>query len=121
MAKKPSQAAVEVIDETIKWGDEPGKVVEGRLLSVELNQTTSQGLNNVYRLEDENGHILTVFGSTVLNRKLQSCNVGDWVIITFVETMPGTKAGRTIKMFKVERIPCAPIPDDELAASEQSY
>ncbi len=112
MAHKPNRPATEIGEQVNKWEQE-GQVVEGKLIKAEIDVKTSQGVNNVYHLENEDGAIITVFGSSVINRKMGAVALGSWVTITFVGTRPGSKAGRTVKMFKVEQIGPEVGPDDD--------
>lgn len=124
MATKPTgMEAQKITSRVVTWQNEDGspktgQTVEGKLLSMETGVKTSMGVNNVYRLEDEAGELLTLFGSAVLNRAMQACHVGDWVIVKLTGTSPSKKKGQSdVKLFEVSRIPAAVVEDDDLPGS----
>jgi len=70
--------------------------VTGTLINID--QST---FGSAYDLEIEPGHVMTVFGTTVLNQKLSKVDLGDVLRITYLGDKTSEK-GRSYKNFKVE-------------------
>ncbi len=100
MARKPAGQAKEIIEELVKF-ETVGTRVEGELVSMEKDVHTKLGENTVYRLEDERGALLTIFGTAVLRRKLSNVKLGDWVDIELLEIVKDATGTKTLKQFKV--------------------
>ena len=77
---------------------EKGDLVEGKL----INKRTNVGVNesNAYDIETSDGQFM-VWGSAVLDQRMEYVNVGDMVKITFKGLEKNSK-GQDTKIFKVE-------------------
>lgn len=76
---------------------EKGQVLQGEL----VNKRDGQ-YGKVFDIRTDDGEEKTVFGTTILEDKMQSASIGDEVRITFLGHME-TNTGRNAKNFKVER------------------
>ena len=76
-----------------------GDSIEGVLIS----KRKDVGVNNsnAYDIEKENGQFM-VWGSTVLDDRMNFAKIGEKVKITYKETQMNKK-GQPVKIFKVER------------------
>ena len=72
-----------------------GDEVFGKLLSKEHGSTFG---NEVYKILKENGEVVTVFSTKVMESKMVSVSVGDTVLIQLVGTKPSTKKGQNDTM-----------------------
>jgi len=85
------------VDRTVKPRVlEKGETVEGLLLSIK-----SGGQSNVLMIQNVEGVVERLWSSCVLDNALQTSDIGSTVRITF-NGMVETKAGRTVRDFKVE-------------------
>jgi len=91
--------------------------VEGELVSVEKGVKTRFSKDAgqvVYRLEDERGVLLTVFGSAILTRRMANVAVGDWLKLSYTGEI-ATPNGKA-KVIDVEVIRATePQPEEQPA------
>ncbi len=78
---------------------EEGDVIEGVLITKRKNVGPND--SNAYYLEKDKAQIM-IWGSTVLDSRMDFVDVGQYVRITFKGTEPNTK-GQPTKIFKVEK------------------
>jgi len=76
-----------------------GDFVEGKLVS--KNENVGPNESRTYYLEKD-GEQVMLWGSTVLDNRMDFVEIGDYVRITFKGTQKNTK-GQDTKIFKVER------------------
>lgn len=88
-----------VIEPNMWKPDNTGESIEG----VYVNKREGAGKYNskIYYIDTGNDGIKMVWGSTVLDEKMNSINQGNYVRITLTGTAP-SKKGNDIKLFKVE-------------------
>lgn len=75
-----------------------GDTIEGKYLSNELSTLYD---NKVYKIETEEG-VYTIFGTTILESKMEKVEVGKMVKIVFTGTQPNKNRNQSdIKLFDV--------------------
>jgi len=79
--------------------EKEGDAVEGILIAKQDNVGVNE--SKAYHLEKD-GKQMMVWGTTVLNSRMDYVNVGDYIRITFKGTLKNAK-GQDTKIFKVER------------------
>ena len=82
------------------WKPVEGDAIEGKL----IGKRTDVGANdsNAYDLQTKEGKQVMLWGSTVLDSRMEYVEVGEQVRITFKATEQN-KLGQPVKIFKVER------------------
>ena len=94
-----NQTEYEEINPSTWTPKEVGDSVEGKL----INKRTNVGVNesNAYDIEAKDGQVM-VWGSAVLDQRLEYINVGEMVRITYKGLEKNSK-GQDTKIFKVEK------------------
>lgn len=88
--------------ELFKW-EEPGKRIEGVLVSYEFRKDTGKGPGNIYEVKTKNGTI-SFFAPFILHKKLKDVTMPSIVDITMTE-ISKTKTGNDLKLFDVKYAP----------------
>ncbi len=89
----------EIIEPNVWKSEKEGDSVEGTLIS--QRDEVGPNKSKTYHLEKDKEQIM-VWGSTVLDSRMDFVNIGDYVRITFKGTQKNTK-GQDTKIFQVER------------------
>ena len=94
-----NQKEFEEINPSTWIPEKEGDQVEGKV----VNKRTNVGVNesNAYDLENEGTQVM-VWGSAVLDSRMEYIDVGDFVRITFKGKQKNSK-GQDTKIFKVEK------------------
>jgi hypothetical protein len=80
--------------------EEIGKTLTGKVLNIRDGQFK----NKVYDIQIDDGSAVTVFGTTVLDRLMQSIQIGDIIRIKYVGDIPAKRKGMNpAKNFEVFR------------------
>lgn len=74
-----------------------GDTIEGKLVSVRQGQKYN---NQIYEIETPKAQIMTVFGTTILDQRMQKVAAGSYVRIIYKGGIP-TKKGKDAKDFAV--------------------
>ena len=80
-----------------KIGDNIVGVLLGKEIDVGVNKSS------IYSLQTEDGEIVSVWGSSVIDPRLKNAEVGTVVKITFLGEQLSEKSGRTYKDYDVEK------------------
>jgi len=83
--KAPARKMHKVEDAIFKFEKE-GDQIEGKLIAV---QETSAFGNPVYKLEND-GKSYAIFATAILQRHMASVEIGKWVKIVFIGTIPNS-------------------------------
>lgn len=75
-----------------------GDTIEGKFVAVHQGQKYPD--NQIYEIETPKAQIVTVFGTTILNQKMQKVEIGSYVRIIYKGGIP-TKRGKDAKDFAV--------------------
>lgn len=95
MAKK--ERVFKKVESSLFKFENPGDTVEGELISIEDSQTYD---NKNYKIKKDDGSVILLFGTTVLDSQMQSVPVTSYVKITFTGTKEN-KNGQTMRLFDV--------------------
>lgn len=96
MEKEKYEEIESVIFKFEKIGDE----LKGKYIASEIGKNYG---NKVYKIETDDG-VMAVFGTVVLESKMDNINLGDSIKIVFDSVKKNPKKGQNdIKMFKVFR------------------
>ena len=77
----------------------PGDSIEGELVAIEEGHTYK---NKVYKIQTEKNGLFAVFGTAVLEQKMNGVELGTLVRIRLVGTQPPKKEGQNpLKLFDV--------------------
>jgi len=89
----------ELIEPNVWKPEQPGDAIEGVLIQKKENV----GINNsnLYSLETKGG-LVSLWGCTVLDDRMEFVSVGEYVRITY-KGLVKNKRGQDVKLFKVER------------------
>jgi hypothetical protein len=68
-----------------------------------MQENVGENKSKVYHLQQEDGHIISVWGSTVLDSKIQLVKVGTDIKIIFLGEKKGDGKKRAYKDFKVQQ------------------
>src|SRR3990172_8630589 len=83
------------------WKPEEGEVLEGEYVSVKASQGSNN--SNLYTIKKDDGSLIDVWGSAVLDDRMFSVSVGSLVSIEFKGTKPNRISGRNpIKIYVVK-------------------
>lgn len=106
----------EEINPTIWKPEEKGDNIVGELVS--KNKNVGVNLSNTYHIKTKEG-VMMVWGSTILDQRLEFTELGNIVRITF-EGMTENKRGQDVKLFKVERAKTKPTEPETLKVDKET-
>jgi len=82
------------------WDFEKSPVVQGKY--VKKDTDVGENGSNMYKLEQEDGSIVSVWGSTVLDNKMDNVGIGQTIQIKFLGKKPSpNRKGKEYKDFAV--------------------
>jgi len=87
------------VEDTIFKFEKEGDLVEGKLVDKQHGSTYD---NEVYKVEQKDKSVVTVFGTTVLDSQLRLVDIGQEIKIVFSGTKPPKRKGHNpLKLFEV--------------------
>ena len=95
-----------VVEKTPHRFEKIGDSVEGLYVAKEIGKENGNG---IYNLQDEAGKVQVVFGTTIIDSKMEIVPVGTYVRIEWIGEEPSNK-GNPLRLFEVKYKPAPAKP-----------
>jgi hypothetical protein len=82
------------------WDFEKNPVVEGQYIKKDTD--VGENGSNMYKIQQEDGSVVSVWGSTVLDNKMDNVGIGQYIQIKYLGKKPSpNRKGKEYKDFSV--------------------
>ena len=97
--------------------EKDGESIEGVFTSVSID--VGRNKSRLYEITTPDGEVYALWGSTVLDSRMESVAVGDYIRITYKGKETSNRTGRTVKIFDLKRKRTEPVEVDDIVDREQ--